>query len=129
MYEIINITIDGKTYEKYKKAYETLQKNKIGIDFKSCPAFSYSWTIYSKDEAIEEMAKKYQFIEFKQNENYKCELAKLKAIIEKLKDPIGYLLSIGYKYPIPNPYGNRIVKDEVIYEIPYLINKISIGEI
>jgi hypothetical protein len=129
MSEIISITIDGKTYEKYKKAYETIQKNKVGIDFGACPAFSYSWTIYSKDEALEEMAKKYQFIEFKQNEYYKCELAKLKKIIENLKDPIGYLLSIGFNFTIPNPNGNSMEKDEVIYEIPTLIDKISKGKI
>lgn len=88
MEKIINITIDGETYLKYKKAYEETQAKKVAIDFGNKSFYSYGWTFYTEVEAIVNMAREYEFIQSKHLEQYQKEITALKNQIEKLKSEI-----------------------------------------
>jgi len=62
MKEIINVTIDGKTYRDYKKAYEGLKKNMYAVNFGGGDFYGYEWNFYTKDEVLKQMSKQYQFM-------------------------------------------------------------------
>jgi len=83
--EIINITIAGETYVKYKEAYESIQSKKHAIDFQNENFFSYGWTFYTEEEALNEMAEKYKFMFLKVTEQYNKHIYELEEEISKLK--------------------------------------------
>ena len=91
MEKIINITIDGETYLKYKQAYEGIKANKHAIDFGNIGFNSYGWTFYTEDAALIEMAELYKFIQFKHLEQYESYIAKRDKQIEELKNQIADL--------------------------------------
>lgn len=83
--KIVNITIDGKTYIEYKKAYDGVKENKIAIDFGNNSFYSYGWTFYAKDEAVLKMAKEFEFIQLKHIEQYNSKILLLEDKIKELK--------------------------------------------
>lgn len=68
MHEIINVTIDGDTYRKFKETFESVQQKKHAIDFDNAKFNSYGWTFYTEDMALNIMADKYKLMLYKHDE-------------------------------------------------------------
>lgn len=66
--ELITVTISGETYNKYKNAYDQLQKGLIPIKFGRESLFNYEWHFYTKDQALKRMAEEYEFMNYKHTE-------------------------------------------------------------
>jgi hypothetical protein len=86
MKEIINVTIDGKTYRDYKNAYEELKKNMYAVNFGNSDFYSYEWRFFTKDEVLLEMSKQYQFMCNKFTEQKAREIYLLKKEIQDLNE-------------------------------------------
>jgi hypothetical protein len=86
MKEIINVTIDGKTYRDYKKAYEGLKQNMYAVNFGGGNFYGYEWNFYTKDEVLKEMSKKYKFMCDKFTEQKAREIYLLKKEIKELNE-------------------------------------------
>ena len=80
---LINVTIDGETYLKYKQCYEAVQSRKVAIGFTS----QYEWSFFTEHEALIEMADQFKFIVYKIEESYKGQLFRIeKQLEEKTKE-------------------------------------------
>ena len=62
MREIINVTIDGATYRELKRAFNSIENNEHIIDFGGYGFNNYQWRLYTKDQALNDMAKEYKFM-------------------------------------------------------------------
>ena len=62
MREIINVTIDGETYRELKRAFSSIANNENIIDFGGYDFNNYQWRLYTKDQALNDMAKEYKFM-------------------------------------------------------------------
>lgn len=81
--QLINVTIDGETYLKYKECYESIKSGKVAISFTS----QYEWNFFTEHEALIEMANQFQFIVYKVKEGYREQLFKIeKQLEEKQKE-------------------------------------------
>jgi len=58
--EIISVTIDGESYRELKRAFSSIADKKSVIDFGGYGFESFNWDLYTEDEALKEMAKKYR---------------------------------------------------------------------
>jgi hypothetical protein len=58
--EIISVTIDGESYRELKRAFSSIADKKSVIDFGGGDFYHYNWNLYTEDEALKEMAKKYK---------------------------------------------------------------------
>lgn len=87
MEEIINVTIDGDTYRRLKAIEENVfKKGEFILDFGNDSFYHYQWTFYSRDEALEKMAKEYEFMKYKHCEQLQGEMYKLKEKIKELEE-------------------------------------------
>ena len=86
MKEIINVTIDGKTYRDYKNAYEGLKQNMYAVNFGGSDFYSYEWRLFTKDKVLLEMSKQYQFMCDKFTEQKSREIYLLKKEIQDLNE-------------------------------------------
>jgi hypothetical protein len=68
MGKILNVTINGETHQIYKELFDKIVEGKHAIDFENKSFYSYGWTLYTKEEALIEMAKRYEFMLFKDRE-------------------------------------------------------------
>jgi len=91
MKEIINVTIDGDTYRKFKETFDGVKQKKHPIDFDHEQFYSYGWTFYTEDEALNRMANKYEFMLFKHDEQVRNTISNQERKIKELELDIMWL--------------------------------------
>lgn len=90
MREIINVTIDGATYRELKRVFNSIENNEHIIDFGGYGFNNYQWRLYTKDQALTDMAKECKFMIDKFTEEKRVYIKRLEEdnerLIEELKN-------------------------------------------
>lgn len=111
--EILSVTIDGKTYREYKKAYESIKNNYHAVCFSGSGFnYQYAWEFYTKDEVLLKMQKEYEFMCSKFIEEKRNDINSMKEEIKLLMLDKNNLIKNNEKYiEVINEYLNAGCKE------------------
>ena len=90
---VISLTVEAETFYMYKEAYDKLEQNYHAINLGDKGWYQYKWEFFTKDKAIDEMAKQCEFINSKHREQLSKDFYLLNQRINSLELELSLLKS------------------------------------